>query len=175
MTQIVTNKKRLQINPKSTKYHEAVSFKISSFSSCPSWWQNNKKRFCVMRILILSQWFQPEPFYKGVSFAQELVKLGHEVEVLSGFPNYPGGKLYDGYKIKFFQREMIDGIEYNVEIKQYVATAMTGEEIYGATWADCEARLREANRAWIEHCKKCPTDYDGGHWRANTRRLRDGL
>ena len=63
-----------------------------------------------MRILILSQWFQPEPFYKGVSFAQELVKLGHEVEVLTGFPNYPGGKLYDGYKIKFFQREMIGGI-----------------------------------------------------------------
>lgn len=63
-----------------------------------------------MRILILSQWFQPEPFYKGVSFAQELIKLGHEVEVLTGFPNYPGGKLYDGYKIKFFQREMIGGI-----------------------------------------------------------------
>jgi len=63
-----------------------------------------------MRILILSQWFQPEPFYKGVSFAQELVKLGHEVEVLTGFPNYPEGKLYDGYKIKFFQREMIGDI-----------------------------------------------------------------
>ncbi len=63
-----------------------------------------------MQILILSQWFQPEPFYKGVSFATELVKMGHEVEVLTGFPNYPEGKLYDGYKIKFFQREMIGGI-----------------------------------------------------------------
>jgi glycosyltransferase involved in cell wall biosynthesis len=63
-----------------------------------------------MRILILSQWFQPESFYKGIPFAKELVKLGHEVEVLTGFPNYPGGKLYDGYKIKLFQREKIDGI-----------------------------------------------------------------
>jgi len=63
-----------------------------------------------MRILILSQWFQPESFYKGVSFAQELIKLGHEVEVLTGFPNYPGGKLYDGYRIKLFQREVIGGI-----------------------------------------------------------------
>ena len=63
-----------------------------------------------MRILILSQWFQPEPFYKGIPFAQKLVELGHEVEVLTGFPNYPGGRLYDGYKIKFFQREMIGGI-----------------------------------------------------------------
>ena len=63
-----------------------------------------------MRILMLTQWFNPEPFYKGVSFATELVNLGHEVEVLTGFPNYPGGKLYDGYKIKLFQREVIGGI-----------------------------------------------------------------
>ena len=63
-----------------------------------------------MRILILSQWFYPEPNFKGLPFAKELRKLGHEVEVLTGFPNYPGGKLYNGYKIKFFQREIIDGV-----------------------------------------------------------------
>ncbi|MEA1947160.1 MAG: glycosyltransferase family 4 protein [Thermodesulfobacteriota bacterium] len=63
-----------------------------------------------MRILILTQWFNPEPFFKGLPFAKELVKLGHEVEVLTGFPNYPGGKIYAGYKIKIFQRELIDGI-----------------------------------------------------------------
>ena len=63
-----------------------------------------------MRILIISQWFNPEPFFKGLPFAQELVRLGHEVEVLTGFPNYPGGELYEGYKIKPFQREIIDGI-----------------------------------------------------------------
>ena len=59
-----------------------------------------------MRILILTQWFNPEPFFKGLPFAKELVKLGHEVEVLTGFPNYPGGKVYAGYKIKLFQREV---------------------------------------------------------------------
>lgn len=63
-----------------------------------------------MRILILSQWFDPEPTFKGLLFAKELAKRGHEVEILTGFPNYPEGKLYDGYKIKFFQREMINGI-----------------------------------------------------------------
>ena len=63
-----------------------------------------------MRILMLSQWFDPEPFYKGIPFAKELVKLGHEVEVLTGFPNYPEGKLYNGYRIKLFQRETMDGI-----------------------------------------------------------------
>ena len=63
-----------------------------------------------MRILILSQWYDPEPTFKGLLFAKKLSKLGHSVDVLTGFPNYPGGKLYDGYKIKFFHREVIDGI-----------------------------------------------------------------
>ncbi len=63
-----------------------------------------------MRILMLTQWFDPEPTFKGLAFAKELVRRGHEVEVLTGFPNYPGGKLYPGYRMKFFQREMIGGI-----------------------------------------------------------------
>jgi len=63
-----------------------------------------------MRILILSQWFDPEPTFKGLAFARELVKQGHSVEVLTGFPNYPGGKLYPGYRIKLLQRETVDGI-----------------------------------------------------------------
>lgn len=46
----------------------------------------------------------------GLPFAKELVKLGHEVQVLTGFPNYPGGKLYTGYRIKLFQREDMEGI-----------------------------------------------------------------
>ena len=63
-----------------------------------------------MRILMLTQWFDPEPTFKGLAFAKELVRLGHEVEVLTGFPNYPGGELYEGYKIRLIQRENIDGI-----------------------------------------------------------------
>lgn len=71
-------------------------------------------------------------------------------------------------------------IEYDIKIKQYVATAMTGAEVYGTTWAECEAWLREANRAYIAHCRKNPqnpalTDRDGQYWQANSRRLRDGI
>ncbi|MFC9335673.1 sugar transferase [Arthrobacter sp. NPDC057009] len=62
------------------------------------------------RILLITQWFDPEPTFKGLLFAQELTKQGHDVRVLTGFPNYPGGKLYDGYRIRPFQRELIDGI-----------------------------------------------------------------
>ena len=63
-----------------------------------------------MRILILTQWFQPESFFKGLPFAKELVKRGHEVHVLTGFPNYPGGRLYPGYKVKLWDYEEMDGI-----------------------------------------------------------------
>lgn len=63
-----------------------------------------------MRILLLTQWFEPEPIFKGLEFARELTALGHEVEVITGFPNYPGGKLYPGYKVKLIQKEVIDGI-----------------------------------------------------------------
>ena len=63
-----------------------------------------------MKILILTQWFEPEPTSKGLLFARELVTRGHEVEVLTGFPNYPGGKLYPGYRIRPWVREHIDGV-----------------------------------------------------------------
>lgn len=62
------------------------------------------------RVLLLTQWFDPEPTFKGLVFARELVQQGFEVEVVTGFPNYPGGKVYPGYKIKWLQREMIDGV-----------------------------------------------------------------
>ncbi|MEN6449986.1 MAG: glycosyltransferase family 4 protein [Thermoguttaceae bacterium] len=66
-----------------------------------------------MRILILSQFFDPEPDFKGLPFARELVRRGHEVEVLTGFPNYPGGKLYPGYRVRPWRREMMDGVAVN--------------------------------------------------------------
>jgi len=62
------------------------------------------------RILMLTQWFDPEPGAKGLVFARALVKQGFDVEVVTGFPNYPGGKIYPGYKMKLIQRQLIDGV-----------------------------------------------------------------
>lgn len=56
------------------------------------------------------QWFDPEPQIKGLVFAKKLRDLGNEVEILTGFPNYPGGEIYPGYSVKLFQVEMMDGI-----------------------------------------------------------------
>lgn len=64
-----------------------------------------------MRILLINNLFQPEPNHlKGLAFAKALQERGHQITVLTGFPNYPGGKVYPGYRIRWTQREMIDGV-----------------------------------------------------------------
>jgi colanic acid biosynthesis glycosyl transferase WcaI len=63
-----------------------------------------------MRVLILSQYYAPEPVPKPNELAKALQKSGHTVSVLTGFPNYPKGELYTGYRLKLVAREWIDGI-----------------------------------------------------------------
>jgi colanic acid biosynthesis glycosyl transferase WcaI len=63
-----------------------------------------------MKILLYSQFCTPEPVFKSVPFARELKRRGHDVRILTGFPNYPGGHLYPGYPLRWRQRETIDGI-----------------------------------------------------------------
>jgi colanic acid biosynthesis glycosyl transferase WcaI len=63
-----------------------------------------------MRILLLSQWFTPEPIFKGLPFAKALRDRGHDVQVLTGFPNYPEGKLYAGYRQRVLATETMEGI-----------------------------------------------------------------
>ncbi len=62
-----------------------------------------------MKILIITQYYPPEPFRVG-DFADGLQQKGCEVIVLTGFPNYPHGKVYDGYTQKIFQIENINGV-----------------------------------------------------------------
>ena len=59
---------------------------------------------------MITQWFDPEPTFKGLLFAKELMRLGHDVQVVTGYPNYPGGKVYDGYRISGFRRETVEGV-----------------------------------------------------------------
>ena len=64
-----------------------------------------------MRLTFLTQWFDPEPgAMRGLPLARELVRAGFEVEVVTGYPNYPGGKVYPGYEIHPWQRETVDGV-----------------------------------------------------------------
>lgn len=47
-------------------------------------------------ILVISQYFYPEQFRIN-DMCAEWVKRGYKVTVLTGYPNYPEGKFYDGY------------------------------------------------------------------------------
>lgn len=62
------------------------------------------------RVLFLSQWFEPEGTFKGLGFVTSLRDRGYAVDVLTGLPNYPTGKLFPGYKVRPLQRETMDGI-----------------------------------------------------------------
>lgn len=63
-----------------------------------------------LRVLILSQTFHPEPDLKCLPLARHLHAQGHDVQVLTAFPNYPGGVLYPGYHLSPWSREIIDEI-----------------------------------------------------------------
>lgn len=63
-----------------------------------------------MRILLLSQYYIPEPVEKVHDLACGLQSAGHDVEVLTGFPCYPLGRTYDGYRQGLLTEEEIDGV-----------------------------------------------------------------
>ena len=64
-----------------------------------------------MKILYLTQWFEPEPnIVKGPAFIRALMAAGHDVETVTGFPNYPTGRIYPGYRLRPIHREFIDGV-----------------------------------------------------------------
>jgi glycosyltransferase involved in cell wall biosynthesis len=58
----------------------------------------------------LTQWYKPEPVMVPVGIAQALRRRGHEVEVLTGVPNYPLGEVQPGYRAWQSSRETRDGI-----------------------------------------------------------------
>ena len=65
-----------------------------------------------MRIIFLTITFDPEPGAQhGLPLARWLQARGHEVKVLTCFPQYPLGRIYDGYKTRPWQREMMDGVQ----------------------------------------------------------------
>jgi colanic acid biosynthesis glycosyl transferase WcaI len=61
-----------------------------------------------MRILMVTQYYWPEDFSAGVymtELAEGLRARDHEVEVLTGFPNYPQGKILPPYRGHIFSTE----------------------------------------------------------------------
>ncbi len=65
-----------------------------------------------MHLIILTQYYPPEigaPQRRLSELAERMVKAGHSVTVLTAMPNYPLGKIHDGYG-GLMQRETRDGV-----------------------------------------------------------------
>ena len=66
-----------------------------------------------MRILMLTQYFYPENGAAQVRLlevARAIRDHGHEIEVVTAFPNYPSGVIPAEYRGKFFRKDSHDGI-----------------------------------------------------------------
>lgn len=67
-----------------------------------------------MKILFLTDNFPPEvnaPATRTYDHCREWLKAGAEVTVITCAPNFPKGEVYEGYKNKLYQTEMMDGIK----------------------------------------------------------------
>lgn len=71
---------------------------------------SNQNEKVKKKILVICQYYKPEPF-RISDICEEMVRRGHEVQVVTGYPNYPEGILYDGYGKGKHIDEVINGVE----------------------------------------------------------------
>ena len=64
------------------------------------------------RILVVGQHYWPETF-RSTDLCEGLVERGYEVDVLTGIPNYPGGKFFEGYSVRKNRKQQKGGV--NIE------------------------------------------------------------
>jgi len=75
-----------------------------------------------MHILFLTDNFPPEvnaPASRTFEHCREWVRAGRRVTVVTCAPNFPGGKVYEGYRNRLWQTEMMDGIRV-VRVWSYI-------------------------------------------------------
>jgi glycosyltransferase involved in cell wall biosynthesis len=75
-----------------------------------------------VHVLFLTDNFPPEvnaPASRTFEHCREWVKAGHKVTVITCAPNFPKGKVFDGYRNRLWQRETMEGIEV-VRVWSYI-------------------------------------------------------
>lgn len=110
-----------------------------------------------MKIGLLSQWFDPEPGPASLPavYGREFVSRGHEVTALTGFPNYPDGILYDGYRLRRRITERRDGMAVTrVALYPNHSSSAVGRAVNYASFALSAAAsgrpaLRDVDALWV--------------------------
>jgi hypothetical protein len=72
-----------------------------------------KGRNRAMRVLYFTQFYSPENIaaaFRAADHSRIWVRDGNDVSVFTGWPNYPTGRLFDGYQMVPLGEENIDGV-----------------------------------------------------------------
>ena len=64
-----------------------------------------------MKIAIVTQYYAPEAIRIPDALARRLAARGHEVRVITGYPNYPDGELFPHYKQRWNHVESVEGVQ----------------------------------------------------------------
>lgn len=102
-----------------------------------------------MKILIVTQYFYPETFRVN-TLCEELVKRGNDVTVLTGYPQYPRGEIYEGYGFKIPYEK-----EWNGAKIERIKVLPRGKTPIGLL-LNCYTFVSEGKK-WV---KKCNEKYD---------------
>lgn len=112
-----------------------------------------------MRIGMLTQWYEPEPGPASLpsGLARELVARGHQVQVVTGFPNYPTGRVADGYRQRRRSEEVLGGVAVRrvALYPNHDASAVRRVANYGSfaasAWASGLDVLADVDVLWVNY------------------------
>ena len=97
-----------------------------------------------MRVLFVTHYFHPEvgaPQSRLLDLAEALARRGHDVTVLTGFPNYPDGVVQPPYRIRPLQHERLRGLRIVRGASIRRPTAASG----GGCSTTCRSRSRRCS------------------------------
>ncbi len=97
-----------------------------------------------MKILVVSQYFYPENFRIN-TICTELVQRGHDVTVLTAYPQYPIGRIYDGYGFDIPYEKQWKGVKIH-RVKTYPRGSNPLTLL-----RNCTSYVASANK-WVKNC-----------------------
>lgn len=103
----------------------------------------------MKHILLISQYFYPETFRVN-DMAVEWVKRGYKVTVLTGIPNYPMGRFFDGYDYRHKRKEIWNGVNI-VRIPLIPRGNSSNKLLNAAGMAANYLSFVVSGRRWIKH------------------------
>jgi len=110
-----------------------------------------------VKVGILSQWYDPEPGPAALPavYAREMVRQGHTVTALTGFPNYPDGVVHEGYAIRRHMVERRDGVDvhrvamYPEHSRSAVGRVLNYASFAGSATISGRTALRGVDAIWV--------------------------